>query len=47
MVATLPLSASDLKEILDQIAIPGSLADHPLLHSWIVAEYLQEQPDAT
>jgi hypothetical protein len=41
-----PVSASDLKEILDQIALPGSLADHPLLHSWIVAEYLQEHPEA-
>jgi hypothetical protein len=33
-----------LKEILDKLAIPGSLTDHPILHSWIVEEYLEENP---
>ncbi len=46
MVDRSSVSASDLKEILEQIALPGNLADHPLLHSWIVAEHLQEHPKA-
>ncbi|CAG0933925.1 hypothetical protein TFLX_03278 [Thermoflexales bacterium] len=46
MVDNSPLSASDLKGILDQIALPSSLANHPLLRSWVVAEHLQEQPKA-
>jgi hypothetical protein len=46
MVDNESVAASHLKGILDQIAIPGSLADHPLLRSWIVAEYLQEHPKA-
>ncbi len=46
MADTSPLSARDLKEILEQIAVPGSLMNHPFLHSWIVAEYLHEHPDA-
>ncbi|HTP08950.1 MAG TPA: hypothetical protein VMP08_11910 [Anaerolineae bacterium] len=46
MVDNSSISASDLKGILDQVALPGSLADHPFLHSWIVAEYLQERPKA-
>lgn len=39
-----PLDVVTLKEILDKLAIPGSLADHPILHSWIVEEYLEENP---
>ncbi len=46
MTDTPPLSASDLKQILEQIAITGSLADNPLLGSWIVAEYLQDHAQA-
>src|SRR3972149_10316360 len=44
MTDTLPLTASDLKEILERIAIPGSLTDHPFLNSWVVAEYLEGHP---
>lgn len=47
MADTSPLSASDLKQILEQIAVPDSLADHPLLRSWIVAEYLHDHTQAT
>jgi hypothetical protein len=46
MADTSPLSARDLKEILEQIAVPGSLTNHPILHSWIIAEYRHEHPDA-
>ena len=46
MTDTSPLSARDLKEILEQIAVPGSLMNHSILQSWIVAEYLHEHPDA-
>jgi hypothetical protein len=46
MADTSPLSALDLKEILEQIAVPGNLANHPILQSWIIAEYLHEHPDA-
>ncbi|MFN8595297.1 MAG: NACHT domain-containing protein, partial [Anaerolineae bacterium] len=40
-----PISTSDLKEVLEQIAIPGRLVNHSLLGSWLVAEYLQDHPD--
>ena len=46
MTDTSPLSARDLKEILEQIAVPGSLTNHPTLHSWIIADYLHEHRDA-
>lgn len=46
MADTSPLSAIDLKEILERIAVPGSLTNHPFLQSWIVAEYLHKHPDA-
>ena len=45
MADTSPLSALDLKEILEQISVPGSLTDHSILQSWIVVEYLHEHPD--
>jgi hypothetical protein len=45
MADTSPLSARDLKEILEQIAVPGSLVDHRLLGSWLIAEYLQDHPN--
>jgi hypothetical protein len=46
MTDTSPLSARDLKEILEQIAVPGGLTNHPFLHSWIIADYLHEHRDA-
>lgn len=46
MADTSPLIARDLKEILERIAVPGSLANHPILKSWIIAGYLNEHPDA-
>jgi hypothetical protein len=46
MADSSPLTARDLKEILEQIAVPGSLTNHPILQSWIIAEYRHEHPDA-